>query len=103
MQSEWNTFANTLGRRELPRLTYLNGGYNYRVPLPGAVIENGLLKANTEYPGLEIRYSLDGTEPTRESSLYTEPVTVSSEVTLRCFDSSGKSSRVVRLNKPKVE
>jgi hexosaminidase len=103
MQSEWNIFANTLGRRELPRLSYLNRGYNYRVPLPGAVIENGLLKANTEYPGLEIRYSLDGTEPTRESSLYTEPVPVNSEVTLRCFDSSGKSSRVVRLNKPKVE
>lgn len=103
MDNEWNIFANTLGKRELPRLSYINHGYNYRVPLPGAVIENGLLKANVEYPGLEIRYTLDGTEPTRESLLYTKPIPVSNEIALRCFDSAGKSSRVVRLNKPNVE
>jgi|GEM_PF-690812 len=31
----------------------------------------------------EIRYSLDGTEPTRESTLYTEPITISKTVTLQ--------------------
>ena len=103
MDREWNIFANTLGRRELPRLSYVNGGYNYRVPLPGAVVENGILKANVEYPGLEIRYTLDGTEPTKESLLYTQPTPVGAAVQLRCFDLSDKPSRVVKLNNPDVE
>lgn len=103
INSGWNIFANTLGRKELPRLSYLNKGYNYRVPTPGVIIENGLLKANAEYPGLEIRYTLDGSEPTKESPLYTEPVPVRSAVNIRTFDSSGKPSRVVKLNTPQVE
>ena len=70
IQKEWNGFANTLAKRELPRLSYLNGGYNYRVPPPGAVIENGMLKANSEFPGLIIRYTTDGTEPIGNSTEY---------------------------------
>ncbi|HEX5171202.1 MAG TPA: family 20 glycosylhydrolase [Cyclobacteriaceae bacterium] len=103
MDQEWNVFANTIGQKELPRLHYINEGYNYRVPSPGAIIEDGLLKANVEYPGLEIRYTLDGQEPTRESLLYTSPVPVKSAVSLRCFDRAGKPSRVVSLNAPTVE
>lgn len=103
MDSEWNVFANTLAKTELPRLSYLNQGYNYRVPSPGVIIENGLLKANSEYPGLEIRYTLDGSEPTQDSPIYTEPVPVRSAVNIRSFDSSGKPSRVVKLNAPQVE
>lgn len=103
MTREWNTFANGLGKRELPRLSYVNNGYNYRVPVPGAVIEKGQLKANTAYPGLEIRYTLDGSEPTRESLLYTKEVPVSATVTLRAFDSAGKGSRSVKVQGPRVE
>ena len=53
IQKEWNQFSNTLAKHELPRLSYLNGGYNYRVPPPGAVIENGMLKANNELSGAD--------------------------------------------------
>mgnify|MGYP003316578332 FL=1 len=70
------------------------GGFNYRVPPPGAVIENNLLKANSEFPGLEIRYTLDGSDPTTKSTLYEKPVKVTKNVKLRCFDSAGNSSRV---------
>ena len=91
----WNIFANALGNRELPRLSYINGGYNYRVPPPGAIIENGMLNANVEYPGLNIRYTTDGTEPTTKSTLYKEPASVSGTVRLRSFDRSGKHSRSV--------
>lgn len=90
---EWNRYANTLAKIELPRLSYLNGGYNYRIPPPGAVIEDGMLKANVEYPGLMIRYTTDGTEPTKNAALFTEPVKVRGKVILKSFDSSGKSSR----------
>jgi len=103
MQEGWNAFATALGKRELPRMAYLNDGYNYRVPVPGAVINKGVLKANTAYPGLEIRYTLDGSEPTRESLLYKQEVPVTTGVTLRCFDAAGRGSRSIKLTGPNVE
>lgn len=92
----WNVFANTLAKRELPRLSYLNNGYNYRVPPPGAIIEDGQLYANVEYPGLIIRYTTDGTEPDASSPIYDKPVAVSGEVQVKAFDVSGKGSRAVQ-------
>ncbi|MFT4032129.1 MAG: family 20 glycosylhydrolase [Siphonobacter sp.] len=94
----WNAFANALATRELPRLSYLNGGYNYRVPTPGATLESGLLSANAEYPGLAIRYTTDGTEPTINSTVYQSPVKINGTVKLKCFDSSGKASQTVIVN-----
>ena len=58
------------------------------------MIENGLLKANTEFPGLEIRYTLDGVDPTKKSALYEKPFKVTQNVKLRSFDSSGNSSLI---------
>lgn len=98
MDEGWNRFANMLGQRELPRLSTLFGGFNYRVPPPGAVIEEGMLKANTEYPGLMVRYTTDGSEPTQESPLYGEPVQVSGEVRLKAFDVAGRGSRMVLVS-----
>ncbi len=95
VNEEWNVFANRLARVELPRLHYLNGGYNYRVPAPGVIVEGNLLKANTELPGLKIYYTTDGTEPTTSSQLYSGPVEVNSLAKVRAFDSSGRGSSVV--------
>jgi len=95
----WNEFANRLGQRELPRLDGMNGGYGYRIPPPGAVIENNELRANVAYPGLDIRYTIDGSEPTDESPRYTDTVTVDENtvVNLRTFDTRGRGSRVVTV------
>jgi hexosaminidase len=97
IQKQWNVFANALGKRELPRLSYMNGGYNYRVPPPGAVVDDGQLKANVEYPGLIIRYSTDGSEPTLKSPIYENPISISGEVALKTFDSAGKPSKTVSI------
>ena len=93
MQEEWNIFANSIAQRNLPRLKYLNGGYNYRLPLPGAIVENGLLRANVDLPGLVIRYTTNGIEPTSQSPVYVNPVKVSGTVKLKSFDIAGNSSR----------
>jgi hexosaminidase len=98
IRNGWNVFANRLGKRELPRLHYLNGGYNYRVPPPGAIIENGELKANVEYPGLTIHYTTDGTEPTIASPRYAGPVAVKESVILKSFDAAGKASHRVNVS-----
>lgn len=90
---DWNRFANRLGQRELPRLDRLYGGVGYRLPPPGGVIEDGKLLANVAFPGLAIRYTTDGTEPTAESALYEGPLEVSGEVRVRSFDTRGRGSR----------
>ncbi len=94
VQVAWNAFANRLGQRELPRLDSLFGGTLYRLPPPGAVVKNGRLTASTEYPGLAIRYTTDGSDPTAESPLYTRPVAVTGTVKLSTFDTRGRASRV---------
>ena len=96
-QRKWNIFANSIARKEFVRLSALHGGYNYRIPLPGAVIEDNMLKANIEFPGLTIRYTTDGQEPTRSSTAYSEPVEVTGSVKLKAFDRAGRSSRTVTL------
>jgi hexosaminidase len=96
---QWNRFAAVIGQRELPRLAHIFGGYSYRIPAPGAVIRDGLLRANTEYPGLIIRYTLDGTEPDVSSPLYNEPVEVNgSSVHVAAFDISGNKSRSIQVS-----
>lgn len=99
MNKEWNDFANRLGQRELPRLDYLNGGYNYRLPPPGATVKNGMMKANVAFPGLTIRYTLDGSKPTVKSNEYTQPVAVSATpvIKLRTFNTTGRGSRTVTI------
>jgi hexosaminidase len=92
----WSLFANVLGQREMPRLDGLFGGFAYRLPPPGAVIENGMLRANVRYPGLEIRFTTDGTEPAADSTLYEAPVAVAGPVLLRVFDGRGRGSLTTR-------
>ncbi|WP_228098416.1 family 20 glycosylhydrolase [Chitinilyticum piscinae] len=95
MDADWNEFANRLGQRELARLDGFLGGYGYRIPLPGAKIENGKLFANVSAPGLTIRYSLDGSEPTAASPVYIAPVEALGTVKLAAFSSSNRKSRTV--------
>jgi hexosaminidase len=100
IQRDWSVYAQTLAKKELPRLSYLNKGYNYRIPPPGCVIEGDTLKANVEYPGLIIRYTSDGKEPTHNSSRFEKPLRISGKGTikLKSFDIAGKSSRSVTVN-----
>jgi hexosaminidase len=94
LTEDWNRFANVSGQVELPRMDYLFGGYNYRLPPPGAVIRDGVLHANSVFPGLEIRYTTDGSNPNRNSELYHDPVRVEGTVLLRTFNTNGRGSRV---------
>ncbi|MFQ3576104.1 MAG: chitobiase/beta-hexosaminidase C-terminal domain-containing protein, partial [Cytophagales bacterium] len=73
------------------RLAYLNGGYNTRLPLPGIMEENGKIIINTQYPGLTIRYTTDGSEPTVKSPIYSSPISGVITVKAKCFDMKGRS------------
>ncbi len=91
----WVTFVNVLGKRELPRLSYYDGGYNYRVPKPGVTLQGGKYLANIQFPGLTIRYTTDGTEPEANSTLYNDAVTkAGNAIKFRAFDTKGRGGNV---------
>jgi hexosaminidase len=97
IDEDWNKFANRLGQIELPRLDYLAGGVHYRLPPPGADVRSGTLHANVELPGLAIRYTTDGSEPTAESALYESPIDARGAIKLKTFDTRGRGSRTVTV------
>ena len=66
-----------IGTRELPLLK--SKGFNFRVGPPGIKLKNGMLMINTQYPDELVTYTLDGSEPTIESSRWTAPVTVKTQ------------------------
>lgn len=96
----WSSFLSTLGYRELVRLDYFSGGYLYRIPVPGAVIESGVVKANLQFPGFTLRYTTDGKEPTIKSPVYVGPIHEKGTIKIRAFNSRGRGSKVTTLVNP---
>ena len=81
---------------ELPRLAKLN--VNFRVSQPGIIVKDNLLHANSAIPGVEIRYTTDGSEPTENSALWTKPVACNAkQVKAKAFY-LGKKSVTTLLN-----
>ena len=62
MDNAWNHFANVIGQKELHRMNFVFGGYNFRMAPPGVVVRGGQAVANATYPGMTIRYEVDGKE-----------------------------------------
>ncbi len=81
-----------IGLKELPRL--FNKGVSFHIGQPGIIVKDGKLIANTQYPGVTVRYTLDGSEPTRDSAMWTEPVD--------CGDASVIKARAYYLGKESV-
>ena len=94
----WSVFANQMGKRELPRLDAYNGGVAYRIPPVGVTIINGMVHANTQFPGLQIRYTADGTEPTIKSKLYQIPIAGGKGLKFKAFNTNGHSSKTTVQN-----
>jgi hexosaminidase len=93
----WAQFVNVSGKRELPRLDYYAGGFNYRIPTAGAVIEGNMVKANVQLPGMTIRYTTDGSEPNAKSKIYSQPIPYKGMIKFRVFDSKGRGGRAVSV------
>jgi hexosaminidase len=99
LNADWQLFANKVGQHELKKLDYIFGGYTYRVPPPGARIVNDKVEINSPFPGMMIRYTLDGSEPTKDSKKYEMPVEFKKEqiIKIAIFSSNGRKSRTVTL------
>lgn len=58
--------------REIDR--WVADGTTFHLRQPGIIEVDGMLLMNSPYAEAEIRYTTDGSEPTRDSALYTAPV-----------------------------
>lgn len=76
-------------------------GIEFFVRQPGILIEDGLIKMNEPYGFGEIRYTTDGTEPTRQSNLYTAPFKAKTDkgVRAKLFVGNSESVTSVQYNK----
>ena len=92
LKNDWERFANVLGRKELPKLGKL--GIDYRVEIPGAIIENGVLRANVSLPGLTIEYKNGADWATYVPA--TPPTISGTEV--RAKTSQGRTGRAIPVS-----
>jgi hexosaminidase len=88
-----------VGQHELKKLDYIFGGYTYRVPPPGARMVNDKVEVNSPFPGMMILYTLDGSEPTKDSKRYEMLVDLKKGqiIKIAIFSSNGRKSRTVTL------
>ena len=101
MTKEWSYFVNTLGHRILNHLSFLYDGVNFDLPKPGGFIKNDILFVNSVFPGMDIRFSRDGSIPTSEDELYLKEIKVlpSESIVLRSFDQTGRGGRHIVVSK----
>lgn len=85
-----------IGKYELKRIK--KAGLNFHLGQPGAIIEDGVLRINTQYPGEIVRYTLDGSEPTAKSTIWKAPVPCKAKVVKAKAFYLGKESLTTTLN-----
>jgi hexosaminidase len=95
LMDDYTIFLNVIGHRELKRLAFFNGGYTFRIPSPGIVEKDGKIYMNIQYPGLKIRYTTNGSEPTVKSSLYKGPIKGAKQIKAKCYDIRGRHSSMI--------
>ncbi|MEN3160234.1 family 20 glycosylhydrolase [Alkalimonas sp. NCh-2] len=93
-RQSWQQFIQRLTSVEFPRLA--QAGVGHYVPPPGAIREQGQIKANHAWPTISIEYSLDQGQSWQR---YQEPLSqdANTEVWLRSRSLSEQNSRIIRL------
>ena len=101
MTKEWSYFVNTLGHRILNHLSFLYDGVDFDLPKPGGFIKNDILFVNSVFPGMNVRFSRDGSIPTSEDELYLKEIKVlpTESIVLRSFDQTGRGGRHIVVSK----
>ena len=101
MRKEWSYFVNTLGYRTLNHLSLLYDGVSFDLPKPGGIIKNDTLFVNSIFPGMEVRFTRNGSIPSPDDELYLKEIKVlsSESIVLRSFDQTGRGGRHIVVNR----
>ena len=94
---KWDDFQQRMGRRHFARLEA--AGIGYRVPLPVITEKGGTVTIESAYPRMQVRFTLDGSEPDANSTVFSEPIRIPKDGTLktRTFTRSGRMSRTISI------
>ncbi|MDE5572404.1 MAG: chitobiase/beta-hexosaminidase C-terminal domain-containing protein, partial [Muribaculaceae bacterium] len=91
-------FNRVIEEHELPTLH--KEGVAFHLRAPGIKEIDGKLHMNSPYKGAVIRYTLDGTNPTDKSPVYTAPIAPGNAKQVRAkMEYLGKNSTVSVLNR----
>jgi hexosaminidase len=96
----WSAFVNLVGKRELPRLDRESPAWAYRIPKPGLAVVDGQVRASLEIPGFVLRYTTDGSEPTRKSPELRGGIAAAGDVRVAAFDTNGRKGATARIAVP---
>ncbi len=97
-KNAFSEFINVVSKRELPRLDHYGKPLNYRIPEVGIAIDNGVIKANSSFPGFDIKYTIDGSTPNKNSLKYTKPINTKGTLSFRLFNEAGRGGKTVVVN-----
>lgn len=71
---DYSAFLHRVVQREFMRMDAVSPSLHYRIPPPGIVQRGDTLLMNSIYPGMTIKYTLDGSMPQWYSPTYTKPI-----------------------------
>jgi hexosaminidase len=98
-RAAWSGFVNELGQRVLPRLDLEHAGVDYRIAPPGLLLEGDQVLVNHVLPGITLRYTLDGSEPSMTSKQVTGPITERGLLKVAAFDRNGRRGLVASIDR----
>ncbi|MEE2723284.1 MAG: family 20 glycosylhydrolase [Bacteroidota bacterium] len=95
---DWENFTSFIGGSFLPFITE-NFQIKYHLPKPGGKLMRNKLFLKTQFPGLKIRYTTDGSIPNMNSKVYSGPVVVKkrNDIYARSFDESGRGGLIIKI------
>lgn len=98
-RAAWSGFVNVLGQRVLPRLDLDGSAVAYRIAPPGLLVEGGKVLVNHVLPGMQLRYTVDGSDPTARSRAVTGPIAEKGLIKVAAFDRTGRPGLVASVDR----
>jgi hexosaminidase len=92
--------VNALGQRVLPRLDLEQRSVAYRIAPPGLLVDGEQVLVNHVLPGMLLRYTSDGSEPSAGSRQVDGPITDRGMIKVAAFDRNGRRGLVASVNRP---
>ena len=98
-RTAWSGFVNALGQRVLPRLDLEQSGLAYRIAPPGLLLDGDRVLVNHVLPGMVLRYTTDGSDPTSASRIVDGPIGARGDIRAAAFDRNGRRGLVARIER----
>ena len=74
---------------------------DFDLPKPGGIIINDTLFSNTIFPGMDVRFTRDGSERSYDDEIYIGEIYIdpSESIVFRLFDKNGRGGRHIELDR----